>query len=105
METDDYELVPLGHYMGKKGYFFFSLIFILLTGGLFVGSTYTHDMYVYNDIAYHHCVKAMNAITSEPIPVDEGHKWDGLAGTTEQDFFFVPEMCDVAITPHIEDNS
>lgn len=73
MDPSDYELIPLGNYLGKIGFAIFGIVFALLFIGLIVGSTYTQDMYVYSDMAYHHCVQRMKEINGSPIPINEGH--------------------------------
>ena len=104
MDASDYELAPLGHYWGKTGFFCFGLIFIIALGGLLVVSTFTHDMYVSKYQAYHHCIKALNTMDPDsPMPVDEGHIWDPVTETTEQNFFFDPQLCDAMNSPRAED--
>ena len=84
MNPDHYTLVPFGNYMNKLGYIILVIVVIWALVGLIVGSSFTHDMYIYNDEGYRQCVQYNGIIGGHKIDLnDEGMTKDSLARTQE----------------------
>ena len=70
----------------------FAFVFVTLLVGLIVGSSFTVDMYIYNDSGYHYCIDQISKYVN-PTFSSADVIVDPVTGTAEQDFFFVPVDC------------